>query len=156
MPDKKHFKLPETFDIQGVQIFAPGQWNGDKYTEKDIEELVSAFNETGQTVRPFLKIGHDKEQGLVQKDGMPAVGWIEKLRKVGGKLVADFTKVPKKIFDLIKAGAYRKVSSEIFFNVTVAGKKFPRLLKAVAILGGDTPAVQTLDDIISLYKYKMT
>jgi len=43
------------------------------------------------------------------------------------------------------------VSSEIWAGLEVAGTKFKYLLKAVGILGADTPAVENLDDIIALY-----
>lgn len=145
------YALPETKDIAGVEIFAVGKWNGDEYTEKDLDEMVRAFNETSQTVRPYLKLGHDNAQKLAQKDGFPAVGWATNLRRVGEKLVADFKNVPGKIYDLIVSGAYRKVSSEIWWNVELIGKKYARALKAVALLGADTPAVQTLNDIIEFY-----
>jgi len=149
--DKKEFELPETFDINGVEIFAEGVWNGDRYTAQDIEDMVRSFEETKGTLRPYLKLGHDNEQLLAQRDGLPAVGWIERLRKVGTKLVADFVKVPKKVYELIQSGAYRRVSSEIFFNIKIGEKMFKRALKAVSLLGADTPAVQNLEDIMAMY-----
>ena len=144
--------MPEIFDINNVEIFATGVHNGDKFTDKDLEEMVRSFEEIKPTLKPFLKLGHDEDQELVQTDGMPAIGWIERLRKVGSKLVADFVRVPKKIYELIKIGAYRRISSEIFFNMKIGDKTFPRALRAVALLGADTPAVQNLDDIIALFK----
>ena len=144
----KKFSLPETKDINGVQIFSVGKWNGDEYTKDDIDSIVSAFNATKNEIRPYLKLGHDDGQKLVQKDGFPAMGWIENLRCVGETLVADFKKLPSKIYDLIVAGAYSRVSSEIFFNIKIKDKTYSRVLKAVAILGGDTPAVQNLSDIL--------
>lgn len=143
--------LPETKSINGVEIFAAGKWNNDPYTVEDLDEMVRAFNETSATVRPYLKLGHDANQKIAQRDGMPAVGWVTNLRRVGEKLVADFKNVPGKVYDLIVGGAYRKVSSEIWWNVSLVGKKYSRALKAVALLGADTPAVQTLNDIISFY-----
>jgi len=150
-PNTQDYELPKTFDIEGVEIFAAGKPNGHTYTEKDLEEMVKGFYETKSILKPYLKLGHDDNQKLAQRSGMPALGWIENLRKKGKKLVADFVKVPKKIYDLIKAGAYRRISSEIFWNIPVAGKTYRRLLKAVALLGADTPAVGNLNDIINLY-----
>jgi hypothetical protein len=148
---EKAFSLPDTFDVADVEIFAAGKWNGDSYTEKDLDEMVRAFNETKDKVKPYLKIGHSESQSLLRSDELPAAGWIANLRRVGRKLVADFSRVPKKIHDLIKTAAYRRVSSEIYWNFTLDGKKYPRMLKAVALLGGETPAVHDLDDIMSLY-----
>lgn len=141
----------ETRDIKDVEIFAAGTWNSDTYTVNDLDAMVTAFNKTKEKVKPFLKLGHNEDQELLEKDGLPAAGWIENLRRVGEKLVADFIGVPKTIYELIKAGSYRTVSSEIYWNFGLDGEKYPYLLKAVAILGADIPAVSTLKDIMSLY-----
>lgn len=142
----------DTRDIIGVEIFASGTWNGDTYTDGDLDEMVNNFRATKDALKPYLKLGHDDGQKLMpQKDGMPSLGWIENLRRVGKKLVADFKGIPGKIHDLIKAGGYRRVSSEIYLDAKIGGKTFGKVLKAVALLGGDTPAVQNLKDILSLY-----
>ena len=149
------YDLPPTFDISDVEIFAAGTPKGHTYTEKDIEGIVAGFYETKTEIKPYLKFGHDydkKDVSFSSVSGLPAVGWIENLRKVGKKIVADFKQVPKKVYELIKAQAYKRVSSEIFWNIEVNGKKYNRLLKAVSLLGADTPAVGSLKDIISLYK----
>ena len=144
----------KTIDIKDVDIFAAGTWNGDKYTEENIQQMVDGFAATKDRLKPYLKLGHDDKQAILQEDGLPAAGWIDNVRKVGKKLVADFKRVPEKIANLIKEGAYRRVSSEIFIDMNLEDKKYPTLLKAVALMGGETPAVQTLDDIMALYKDK--
>lgn len=148
---KRQFAVPDTYDISNVPIFAAGRWNGETYSEKDIDDMVSAFEETKGFMKPYLKLGHDGNQKLVQKDGMPAAGWVERLYREGKTLYADFSKVPKKIFDLVTAGAYRKISSEIWWNFNFNGKVYRRMLKAASFLGADWPGVSTLDDIIALY-----
>lgn len=140
--------------ISDVEIFSVGTWNGDEYTAEDLDAMVSAFDENNETLKPYLKLGHDKDQKLVQSDGYPAAGWITKLKRVGEKLVADFSNVPTKIFDLINKGAYRKVSSEIYWNIEINGKKYDKFLSGVALLGSDMPAVGNLNDIIALYSLK--
>lgn len=139
------------YELKDVEIFASGEWNGDKYTEVDLQELVRGFKDTFTALQPYVKLGHNNDQTILAKDGLPAAGWIHNLKIKGNKLLADITGVPKKVYELIKNGAYKRVSSEIFFDITVAGKKYPKLLKAIALLGADTPAVQTLDDILALY-----
>ena len=153
MPDKDTKTKDDTIEtrtIKAVEIFAVGKWNGDKYTQKDLDDMVTAYNETKDHVKPYLKIGHDERQKLLAEDELPAAGWISNLKRVGEKLVADFIRIPKKIFDLIERGAYRTVSSEIFWNAEILGKDYPRVLKAVSILGAEIPAVSTLDDIMNL------
>lgn len=141
----------EKFNLKGVEIFSVGEWNGEKFTVNQLAEMVKNFEATKQGVRPYLKLGHDKDQKLLQKDGLPAAGWVDKIYLKGDKLVADFVDIPKKIFQLIKAGAYKKVSCEMFFNVKIKEQKFSHLLTAVSLLGADTPAVMNLNDIHALY-----
>ncbi|MCP4648916.1 MAG: hypothetical protein GY853_02380 [PVC group bacterium] len=141
----------QTFDIKDVPIFKVGKWNGDNYTEKDLDDMVNAFDATKSTLKPFVKLGHDKEQKLLQKDGYPAAGWITGLKRKGKDLLADFSSMPGKIKTLIEKKAYGRFSSEIYWNVNIDNKKYRRALKAVALLGGNTPAVTTMDDFINLY-----
>ena len=149
---KKTKQEKQLFDVD-KEIFAAGIWNGDKYTEKDIDEMVKAFEDL-KNKRDFpLKLGHTDKQKLLQKDGLPAAGWISKLKRVGKKLVATFTKVPKLIKDLIEKHAYKNVSAEIWWNYKDknTGKLYPRMLSAVALLGADIPAVQGLSDFGKFY-----
>lgn len=139
----------ETTDIPNVEVFAAGTWNGEDYSVADLDAMVEAFAATKDALKPYLKLGHKGKPGLT--DGLPALGWLGNVRRVGTKLVADFSRVPAKLGELIRAGAYRRVSAEVYWNITVEGKKWPYALKAVAILGGDTPAVSTLNDIMALY-----
>jgi phage host-nuclease inhibitor protein Gam len=141
----------ETYNITGVEIFSSGVWNGDEYSLEDLQGMVAAFEKNKVAVRPFLKLGHDDDQKLIQNDGLPAAGWIDRLYILGEKLVADFSSIPKKIFDLISNKAYRKVSSEIYWNVKIGEEYYKHMLGAVALLGADTPAVMNLNDILGLY-----
>lgn len=137
--------------IKGVEVFSAGLWNGDEYTAKDLDDMVAAFDENKKYVKPALKLGHDDNQALLQRDGMPAAGWVSALYRKGKKLVADFEDIPGKIYDLLKRGAYKKVSSEIWWNTTVNGKPYRRLLTGIALLGADLPAVMNLADIFERY-----
>lgn len=141
----------ETYNIQGVEIFSEGKWNGETYTQDDLQEMVKAFGETKDGIRPYVKLGHPDKQKLLQKEGLPAAGWIDNLYIKGTKLVADFSDVPKKIYELIQKKAYRKVSSEIFWNIEVGKKKYSRMLGAVALLGSEHPGVYDLSDILANY-----
>ena len=142
----------EAVDVLGVEIFAKGMWKEDLYTEKDLDELVTNFQLLRGEVKPPLKIGHqsDGEQKNFLK-GMPAIGKVVNLRRVGTKLLADFQSVPKKVADLIKAKAYDRVSSEIYMRYERRKKKYGKVLAAVALLGAEIPAVKTLRDVLALY-----
>lgn len=133
-------KLEHSNVVRGVEIFAPGTHNGDKYTEADIDEMIAAAKELD--FRPALKVGHTKDE-----PGAPAYGWITNLRKAGGKLVADFESMHDTVVAALRDKRYDRVSSEIYFNLKRAGKTFKRALKAVALLGADVPAVAGLKPI---------
>lgn len=145
----KEFKFPETIDIRDVEVMSVGTHNRVPFTMKDLEDMVNTFRETKGALKPFLKLGHNKAQE--RTDGKPAIGLIENLRKVGSKLVADFSNVPKKLGQLIKAKSFSRVSIEAFLNFKLGDKIFPRALRAIAILGADTPAVRNLEDIVALF-----
>lgn len=124
------------FSIDGVEIFAVGTWNGEKYTLRDLQDIVDAYDKVG--FKPPLKAGHD------EKSGEPALGWIQNLRIVGNKLVADFKDISQKVYETIKGRGWDTVSAEIFWNLDRNGKVFRRVLKAVALLGIEIPAVADL------------
>jgi len=141
----------EKYNIPGVEIFSKGTWNGDEYTMDDLQEMVTAHNEAKTGINPHVKLGHDKKQSLLQKDGLPAAGYVDKLYIKGEKLMADLVDVPKKVYQLVTAGAYKKVSAEIFWNLKVNNKIYKRALGAVALLGADMPGVGNLNDILAMY-----
>ena len=137
--------------LNGVEIFSAGEWNGDRYTTEDLDAMVAAFHDESTKYRPSVKLGHDPKQKLLQEDGYPAAGWIGNLYRIGEKLIADFIDMPEKIYDLVAKKAYRKVSAEIYWDININGTVYPRLLSAVALLGGDMPAVNNLNDLLALY-----
>ena len=122
--------------IQGVEIFRTGKWNGDNYSESDLDAMVDAYNEVG--FRPPLKLGYDK------KPGARAFGWVQNPRRVGDRLIADFVDIPKEIYETIRQRGYDAVSCELYWNLERGGRTFARVLKAVALLGAEIPAVAGL------------
>lgn len=150
----KKYEKKDLKDINGVEIFSAGVWNGDKYTTKDLDSMVEAFNETKEHVRPFLKLGHSDKQKILESEGLPAAGWIGKIYRNGEKLLADFIDIPNKIYELIENKAYRKVSSEIYIGVQIKDKKYNHMLGAVALLGAETPGVMNLSDILARFGLK--
>ena len=146
--EQKNNAVEQTFNLNGVEIFSTGIWNGDKYSQKDLNAMVENFDDVG--FEPPIKLGHNEEQPELQ-DGQPALGYISKIYRVGSKLVADFKELPQKVYDAIKRGNYKRVSSEIYWNYKANGSTFNRVLKAVALLGADIPAVTNLQEIEGLY-----
>lgn len=135
----------EFAELKDVEIFASGIWNGHEFNSEDLEEIVentNGFLKKG-TNKPPLKLGHSTKQILKgQTDGDPALGWMDNVRKVGNKIVADFKNVPEIVSKAIKQKLYDKVSVEM--------KRTPEVgffLTGTALLGADLPAVKKLDDL---------
>ena len=143
-------------ELKGVEIFQTGKWNGDSYSLDDLKEIVSSFQPLKAQLQPFVKLGHNESQPLLAKDGLPAAGWIENVYIQGNKLLADIIDMPASIYELVKNKAYKRISSEIYWNLSDStGKVFKRALKAIALLGGDTPAVGSLADVQALYSRRV-
>lgn len=123
--------------IRGIEIFATGTHNGDEYTEKDLDDMVSAYK--ALDFKPALKVGHVKD-----KVGSPAYGYVENLRREGQKLLADFSSMHDSVVEAIRKRSYDRLSSEIYFNFKRGKDVFRRALKAVALLGSEVPAVAGL------------
>jgi hypothetical protein len=139
------------FDIKAIDVFDVGTWNGKEWTDEDLDEMVANFNELSVLGYDFPgKLGHG-EQELLDREDLPAAAYIKRLYRKGSKLVADFTRVPEKVKTLLELKAYRTVSAEIYDKVQLFGKTYENVVAAIAFLGGDIPAVGTLDDAIALY-----
>jgi hypothetical protein len=132
------------YRIDGVEIFAIGTHNGDEYTDLDLQAMLDSYG--ALDYKPPLKAGHVQD-----KKGMPALGWVDNLRRVGNKLVADFTGLPKLVYEAIRDKRYNTVSSEVYWNLERGGKKFYRALKAVALLGAEIPAVAGLKPLHEMF-----
>lgn len=129
-----------------AEIFAPGTWNKTwKFSAQDLHDIAANFTALGDNHHVPLKFGHNEKQPMT--DGYPALGWVSAVWVKDDKLVAKFESVPtivKKAFD---AKLYRHVSVELDVDVEHRGKKYKYVLSAVALLGADIPAVNTLNDL---------
>lgn len=139
-----------THEVKGVEIFATGTWKGEKYDEVDLDKMVKQFN-AGITKVP-LKIGHDSSQKVA---GQPAVGLLQRVYRVGKKLMADIGNVPKLVAELINKKAYHSVSSEIAFDADFGGMIYDKLLVGVSLLGSEIPALNNLADIPKVYSARL-
>lgn len=142
-----------TITLYDVEIHSVGVWNGDTYTHEDLEDIESSYAELGESLKPYFKLGHDPKQKV---SGQPAIGWIKGVVKRGAKLFAtEIEKVPIRIAQLIQKKAYGRISSEIYWNYvdSTTGRKYRRVLKAAALIGGETPAVDSMEDVMALYGY---
>lgn len=130
--------------LTSIEIFATGSWRGNKkitVTEADLDQMVASFDALGARVsgfRPPVKLGHSNEVG-----GM-AYGWVERIWKMGNKILADIVDVPDWLEFAIKERRYDSVSIEMYPSLDYEGKTFQNVLSAVAVLGSELPAVKGL------------
>lgn len=143
----------ETKTITGLEILRTGRWNGRNYSIADLDCVAESFRALSEqgVYEPPGKLGHNDQQHLIATDGLPAVGWVSGVYRVGNKLFADFKDVPAKFAALVDAGAYRKRSAELWMNADLGGRTWPIVLRAVSWLGADPPAVKGMGDIYEMY-----
>jgi hypothetical protein len=122
--------------VPGVEVMRVGTWNGHRFTLEHLEQMVQAAADVGFV--PPVKLGHDDDPKA------PAYGWVRNLRVKGETLVCDFTDVPDALVEEIKQRRYDQVSAEVWKDTGRNGKLYPRVLKAVAILGAHPPGVSDL------------
>lgn len=115
--------------VEGVEIFSTGVWNGENYSETDLDELATYDPEFFEAP---VTTDHKKEG--------PAWGWIKRAYRKGSKLLSDVIYHPK-FFDAYQQGLYAKPSIEFQPNFKGLGKKY---LKAVTYLGAKAPELTGL------------
>jgi hypothetical protein len=150
----------QTVDLTGVECLRVGRWNERVYTLTDLDNMVEAFHALKGQYDPPVKLGHNDGQAVAENDGVrtpsddePAFGWVSNLYRRGNVLLADLTKVPRRFADLVRAGAWPKRSSEVWFATEFGNRKFPAVFKALSFLGGAPPAVSGLADVEAYYSH---
>lgn len=143
---KETNKFTKSMDME---IFAIGTWNEIPFSKKDLQNIITNFTNLNGIITPFLKLGHeDKESQKLGEKGQPALGKIEKLwLNAKNVLMAKVTDMPDVVYNAIKKKLYKNVSIEISTGVIYKGNDIGTVLEAVAILGADFPAVNTLADL---------
>lgn len=121
-------------DLKDVEVFRTGTWtdsagNTRTWTPADLARLVDTYD-PAQREAPAV-VGHPKTDS-------PAYGWVERLRVVGDRLVADFKGMFAPFVEALQGGQYRKRSISIYPDGS---------LRHVGFLGGMPPAVPGLKDI---------
>ena len=130
---------PSEHTISNVEIFRAGDYGeAGEYDNDDLDQIVSsyqaAFHEAPVTV--------DHEQHG------PALGWIAGLRRIGSSIFADLQRIPEEFYDLLRQGAYKKRSVEIYLSGSETFKEAGGFyLRAVTFLGASAPRVKGMADI---------
>lgn len=132
-----------------IEVFSTGNYHGDDYTAQDLDDMVTAFSELKDTIKPPLKLGHNEAQMKdIMRDGQPALGWVSGLRRAGERLMAQVSNMPEIVKTALDKKLYKRVSSEIMWGFKDSMNNIHRrVLHAVALLGADIPEVKNLEDL---------
>lgn len=118
-----------------MEVFRTGDY-GPKgaYSETDLDRIVDDYR-TDLLEAP-LTFDHAQTG--------PAYGWVNRLRREGDRLVAVLKDVPAAVTELVRKGAYKRRSVELFQKLPHTGRPY---LRAVSLLGAATPEVKGLRDV---------
>lgn len=100
-----------------------------EFSESDLDTIAGSYN-PAEHEAPIV-IGHPELNA-------PAYGWIDKLRRVGDRLIAFPKQVSNQFSELVKSGAFKKRSISITPDLK---------LNHVGFLGAAAPAVKGLKDV---------
>ena len=122
-----------TYTVRGVPIFELGDHRGFRYDESWARKALRNFARLRKE-RDFLPpviLGHTRGGG----DEKPAVGFMDRLRLIGGRIVADLRGIGQDLFNEIRAGRWPYRSVEVFDR--------DAQITALALLGGTPPYMKT-------------
>ncbi len=138
--------------IENVPIFKVGSWKGYNYKIQDLDEIVRNTNALIKAGihEPPVKLGHREDQKkLLEESGLPSFGFVDKIYRIGDQLFADLIDVPDEVMEWVSRRLYDKVSAEIYMDYEhpETKEKIGKVLRAVAFLGADIPAVKGIGSI---------
>ena len=100
-----------------------------EFSEADLDTIAGSYNPSEHEA-PIV-IGHPETNA-------PAYGWIDKLKRIGDRLIAFPKQVSNEFAELVKSGAFKKRSISITPDLK---------LNHVGFLGAAAPAVKGLKDV---------
>jgi len=119
-----------------LEIFRAGQYGPKgEWNEQALEGLA----------RDYDAAIHEAPVTLDHAQSGPALGWVDSVQRVGDRLVAKLHDLNPAFTDLVKQGAFKKRSVELYPAATHSGRPY---LKAVSFLGAAVPAVKGLRDVL--------
>ncbi len=117
-----------------LDIFKSGNY-GEKgeWSEDDIQKIADDYN-------PSL---HEAPVTIDHAKTGPSLGWVESLKRVGSNLYATLKNINPSLLELIKSGALKKRSVELYRSFKETGRPY---LRALTFLGAQIPEVKSLND----------
>ena len=137
-----------------MEILRPGKHNGEEFTEKDLEEMASNFEKLKGELRPKLKITHRENQESLA--GLSAYGdvvgvFLKKISDGTRRLFAKVSNVPRQVLEWIRERRFPERSIEVYPEFRLGTKEdspvYRNVLKAVALLGHEMPAVTGMEPV---------
>jgi hypothetical protein len=138
--------------LEGVELASvgahdcmTGTWD---CTAQDITDAVAASQEP-EWRAPIIKLGHTDPRF----DGEPAVGTIRNLRASpdGRTLIGDLTGLPQWLADTMPSAYPSRSVEGVKKDIAASGRAYSFRLSALALLGVEPPAIESLADIARLY-----
>ena len=118
-----------------VEVFRAGDY-GEKgsYSLADVAAIAEGYN--ADIHEAPVTVDHRQEG--------PAFGWVKRLRSAGARLFAILGDLNAEFKETVKAGAYKKISVEIYKKFKETGKPY---LRAVSFLGAQVPEIKGLSPV---------
>lgn len=121
-------------------IFKTGTWNGETFTEQDLDNMASSFNAEEP---PHFLLGHSSD--YKGKTMIPSWGRIKGgLKRVGNELIASGAEFREEMAQWIKDGFFGQRSIEL--------TKDNKRILAVGLLGVMPPAVKSMPLMQEVFK----
>jgi uncharacterized protein YdaT len=140
--------------ISEMEIFRTGTHNGEPFDDKDLREIMDNFHALKDEVRPKLKITHrEKQESLA---GLASYGdivdvFVKTVEDGSKRLFAKIANVPQQVRQWILDRRFPERSIEIYPKLKLGTKSedkiYRNVLKAIALLGSEMPAVSGMAPI---------
>lgn len=141
-------------EIPEMEIFRTGTHNGEPFDDKDLREIMDNFHALKDEVRPKLKITHrEKQESLA---GLASYGdivdvFVKTVEDGSKRLFAKIANVPQQVRQWIQDRRFPERSIEIYPKLKLGTKSedkiYRNVLKAIALLGSEMPAVSGMAPI---------
>ncbi len=120
--------------MKWFEIFKAGQHTDSSgvertYTENDLDSIVSKYNPENHEAP--LVIGHPKSN-------LPAYGWVDKIKRVGDRILAFPKQVVPEFEEMVEKGLFKKRSVSFYPDGS---------LRHIGFLGAMPPAIKGLKDV---------
>lgn len=138
-----------------MEIFRAGTHNKMEFDEADLEEMASNFHVLKGELRPKLKITHRESQEKIA--GLASYGDVVDVFTRAGedgkkRLFAKVANVPQEVRAWIKDRRFPERSIELYPEFELGTEENPKtyknVLKAIALLGAEMPAVTGMAPVL--------